>query len=315
MSWEPELEELRRREALAREMGGEERVERQHARGRLTVRERIERLFDPGTFHETGALAGRRRTYEDGELADFTAREHGRRPGRDRRPRGRRPGRRLHRPRRRRRRRDLAEDGLRRAAGARPAAAARAARRRHRRRRLGQVARADGLHLRAVHPRAWSWPSRTCRACRWSPRRSARWPGSAPRASWPRTSRDRARHRAAVRGRPAGGRRRDGRVARQGGARRRRARRRAPAPSTTRRPTRTTRSTSCGASSPTCRRACGSCRRSRRATRPAPTGARRSCCRSSRATRASPTTCARILERGARPRLACSSSARATAAR
>ena len=59
MSWEPELEELRRREALAREMGGEERVERQHASGRRTVRERIERLFDPGTFHETGALAGR----------------------------------------------------------------------------------------------------------------------------------------------------------------------------------------------------------------------------------------------------------------
>ena len=61
MSWEPELEELRRREALAREMGGAERVARQHASGRLTVRERIERLFDPGTFHETGALAGSRR--------------------------------------------------------------------------------------------------------------------------------------------------------------------------------------------------------------------------------------------------------------
>jgi acetyl-CoA carboxylase carboxyltransferase component len=59
MSWEPELEELRRREALARRMGGEERVERQHSSGRLTVRERVERLFDPGTFHETGALAGR----------------------------------------------------------------------------------------------------------------------------------------------------------------------------------------------------------------------------------------------------------------
>ena len=32
MSWEPELEELARREALAREMGGEERVARQHRR-------------------------------------------------------------------------------------------------------------------------------------------------------------------------------------------------------------------------------------------------------------------------------------------
>jgi acetyl-CoA carboxylase carboxyltransferase component len=71
VSWEPELEELRRREQLARQMGGEERVERQRASGRLTVRERIERLFDAGTFHETGALAGRA-TYDDGgELTDF----------------------------------------------------------------------------------------------------------------------------------------------------------------------------------------------------------------------------------------------------
>ena len=70
MSWEPELEELRRREELARRMGGAERVERQHSSGRLTVRERIERLFDEGTFHETGALAGWS-SYEDGELQEF----------------------------------------------------------------------------------------------------------------------------------------------------------------------------------------------------------------------------------------------------
>ena len=70
MSWEPELEELRRREELARRMGGAERVERQHRSGRLTVRERIERLFDAGTFHETGTLAGWS-SYEDGELQEF----------------------------------------------------------------------------------------------------------------------------------------------------------------------------------------------------------------------------------------------------
>src|SRR5437763_802602 len=51
-------------------MGGEERVARQHSSGRLTVRERIERLFDDGSFRETGALAGRG-SYEDGELTDF----------------------------------------------------------------------------------------------------------------------------------------------------------------------------------------------------------------------------------------------------
>src|SRR5215203_62534 len=71
MSWEPELEELHRREDLARRMGGEERVARQHASGRLTVRERIERLFDPGSFHETGALAGRASYGDDGEIEHF----------------------------------------------------------------------------------------------------------------------------------------------------------------------------------------------------------------------------------------------------
>src|SRR5262245_20223224 len=71
MTWQPELEELRRREELARRMGGEERVGRQHESGRLTVRERIDRLFDVGSFHETGALAGRGTYDEDGELTDF----------------------------------------------------------------------------------------------------------------------------------------------------------------------------------------------------------------------------------------------------
>jgi acetyl-CoA carboxylase carboxyltransferase component len=71
MSWEPEVEELRRREALAREMGGPERVQRQHDAGRLTVRERIERLLDPGSFEEVGALAGFA-AYENGALTTFT---------------------------------------------------------------------------------------------------------------------------------------------------------------------------------------------------------------------------------------------------
>src|SRR3954468_19361890 len=71
MTWESELEELRRREVLAHELGGPERVERQHASGRLTIRERIERLFDPGTFHETGALAGRATYDDEGSLASF----------------------------------------------------------------------------------------------------------------------------------------------------------------------------------------------------------------------------------------------------
>jgi acetyl-CoA carboxylase carboxyltransferase component len=71
MTWKPELDELRRREELARRMGGAERVERQRAAGKLTVRERVERLFDDSTFHETGALAGRAEYDDDGELTGF----------------------------------------------------------------------------------------------------------------------------------------------------------------------------------------------------------------------------------------------------
>ena len=71
MNWEPELEELRRRQELAKRMGGEERVERQHQSGRLTVRERIDRLFDDGTFRETGSIAGKATYDGEGEVEDF----------------------------------------------------------------------------------------------------------------------------------------------------------------------------------------------------------------------------------------------------
>ena len=52
------MEELRRREEFAEQLGGPERVERQHAGGRYTVRERIAKLADPGSFHELGKIAG-----------------------------------------------------------------------------------------------------------------------------------------------------------------------------------------------------------------------------------------------------------------
>lgn len=68
MDWEPEVDELRRREALAREMGGAAKVERQHAAGRLTVRERIAALLDTGSFHEIGAITGKASYAEDGSL-------------------------------------------------------------------------------------------------------------------------------------------------------------------------------------------------------------------------------------------------------
>lgn len=50
-----ELEE--KKERIRREMGGAAAIERQHQRGKLTARERIALLFDPGTFEEMGILA------------------------------------------------------------------------------------------------------------------------------------------------------------------------------------------------------------------------------------------------------------------
>ncbi|HBZ68295.1 MAG TPA: methylmalonyl-CoA carboxyltransferase [Deltaproteobacteria bacterium] len=72
MSWKPELEEIERRSKLAQEMGGAERVARARAAGRLTVRERIDRLLDPGSFHETGILAARAEYDANGRLTSLT---------------------------------------------------------------------------------------------------------------------------------------------------------------------------------------------------------------------------------------------------
>jgi len=46
------LEDLRAREAKAREGGGRDRLEVQHAKGKLGARERLELLLDPGSFFE-----------------------------------------------------------------------------------------------------------------------------------------------------------------------------------------------------------------------------------------------------------------------
>lgn len=58
MSWQPELDELKSREQFAEQLGGAERVKRQHDGGRYTIRERIGKLADPDSFHEVGKIAG-----------------------------------------------------------------------------------------------------------------------------------------------------------------------------------------------------------------------------------------------------------------
>ena len=56
------LAELRERRDRVKEMGGSENVERQRKRGKLTARERIERLLDEGTFCEIAMFAKNRGT-------------------------------------------------------------------------------------------------------------------------------------------------------------------------------------------------------------------------------------------------------------
>src|SRR5581483_10955767 len=70
MVWEPEVEEIERRRQLALRMGGEERVRDQHARGKLTARERIAALVDAESWRERGVLCGSA-SYEGGTLKEF----------------------------------------------------------------------------------------------------------------------------------------------------------------------------------------------------------------------------------------------------
>ena len=73
MSWEDEVAGIERRRELASEQGGSEAVARQHAAGRLSVRERIAALADPGSFRELGAISGHSETDDQGQLKSFTA--------------------------------------------------------------------------------------------------------------------------------------------------------------------------------------------------------------------------------------------------
>lgn len=72
MSWDEEVRELERLRALAAQQGGAEAVAKQHARGRQSVRERIDALVDKGSFREQGGLAGAASRDAAGELTGFT---------------------------------------------------------------------------------------------------------------------------------------------------------------------------------------------------------------------------------------------------
>jgi len=77
---DPRLKELRARKEQARNAGSEDAVARQHARGKMTARERVEALLDPGTFVELDLLARHRavgvgldgdRPYTDGVITGW----------------------------------------------------------------------------------------------------------------------------------------------------------------------------------------------------------------------------------------------------
>ena len=71
--WKDEIEEIKRRKEMAYRLGGEKGIEKQHELGKMTVRERIDKLLDKGTFAETGVMAGEAK-YENNnqDLVEFT---------------------------------------------------------------------------------------------------------------------------------------------------------------------------------------------------------------------------------------------------
>jgi len=62
LSMEQRIEELRKKRQKIFEGGGPDKLEKHRASGKLTARERIEALVDPGSFMETGAFAQHRAT-------------------------------------------------------------------------------------------------------------------------------------------------------------------------------------------------------------------------------------------------------------
>jgi acetyl-CoA carboxylase carboxyltransferase component len=66
------LEDLRQRKEQAFHAGSARAVERQHAKGKMLARERVEYLLDPGSFHELDLLARHRAQAADLEERPYT---------------------------------------------------------------------------------------------------------------------------------------------------------------------------------------------------------------------------------------------------
>jgi acetyl-CoA carboxylase carboxyltransferase component len=71
MSWDKEVQELQRRRYMAQQQGGEASIAKQHARGRMTIRERIDVLLDDGSFREHGRATASPVYDDHDELLEF----------------------------------------------------------------------------------------------------------------------------------------------------------------------------------------------------------------------------------------------------
>ena len=72
MSWKKEIKEISLRKKLALGQGGKEAIDLQHAKGRLTLRERINLLLDDNSFEEVGKISGGIEHKDDGSIESFT---------------------------------------------------------------------------------------------------------------------------------------------------------------------------------------------------------------------------------------------------
>ena len=72
MSWKEQVDEIHDRREQAKQQGGPDGVAKQHAKGRLTIRERIDKIVDPTSFIEQGMGAGAPEFDENGKQTGFT---------------------------------------------------------------------------------------------------------------------------------------------------------------------------------------------------------------------------------------------------
>ena len=71
MSWESESRELAERRRLAKTQGGAEGIAKQHAKGRLSIRERIDAVLDADSFVEQGQATAVPEYDDKGQLLGY----------------------------------------------------------------------------------------------------------------------------------------------------------------------------------------------------------------------------------------------------